>query len=608
MGCLFGYCGKPAPGLLASMARRLSHRCTLGWEQVAGNLREDYVVEIGHGIAPWCQKPQVVQRNNHLLGYAGTLFNTSLPLTVSIPRIGNTAAATNFSESNNVEQLLGGLIQNTEKRLEQLEGAFVMALAVGDILYLVRDHAGVKAIYWTVHQGRLLFASEIKALFADNRLQRRMRPGALLEYLSFSFVPGARTMFEGIEELQPGTLLTFSQGQAKVRRHFLFEKQEWGMAKQSEWKEETDTTQEHVEAVRSALEMSVRDCCQVSTTPAVFLSGGIDSSAVLAMTCKVLPDVTIPTFSVNFGPEYANENEFISLMVERYRTDHHWLEIRPADFMAQLREIIWYLDDPIGDPVAMPNYLMAKAAAKVTDVVLNGEGGDPCFGGPKNIPMFLARLYGPAPDEPKQGWLERNYLHAFQRCYQDLKSLVEPSLFKEAGGEEALVALLEPFFNTPTPQAFLNKLMSLNIRLKGANLILVKVDKMTSANGLLALPPLFSRRIIETSMACPPELKLEGAVEKAILKKAVQDLVPEAIIARPKSGMMVPVRFWFQGEMRRYAKKHLSPKNIKRVGLFNPEYVKRLLNYEIEGVHGMRHGLKLWMLITFMLWYEQMVE
>jgi len=244
----------------------------------------------------------------------------------------------------------------------------------------------------------------------------------------------------------------------------------------------------------------------------------------------------------------------------------------------------------------------------VSDAVLNGEGGDPCFGGPKNLPMLLARLYGPLPGEPTTGWLERNYLRAFQRCYQDLGALLDPALLRETGGDEAMIGLLEPFFRAAQPRDFVNKLMAMNVRLKGANLILVKVEKMTAANGVLALPPLFSRRIIETSMMCPSGVKLEGAVEKSVLKKAVRDVVPEAIIARPKTGMMVPVRFWFQGDLRRYGEKMLARPNLQRCGLFDPGYVKRLLNYEMEGVPGLRHGLKLWMLITFLLWHEQMVE
>ncbi len=181
-------------------------------------------------------------------------------------------------------------------------------------------------------------------------------------------------------------------------------------------------------------------------------------------------------------------------------------------------------------------------------------------------------------------------------------------MLTESGGEDALTAIISPFLSSQTPRSFLNKLMTINIRLKGANLILVKVDKMSSANGLLALPPLFSKRIIETSMICPPDLKLAGNIEKNVLKRAVEDIVPTPIVLRPKSGMMVPVRFWFQGEMKRYARKVLSKKNVNRLGFFNPAYVRKLLNYDKEEIQSARYGLKLWMLITFMFWYEQMIE
>lgn len=593
MSCLFGYCGPPAEGLLARMATLLAHRCPLGWERTGGTTASGDYAEIGHGIAAWNQPSQLAQHGHDRLGYGGVWFNL------------DDVAAQRDPATGNAERLLTALhrCHVPEPGLEALTGAFVLAAHLGDSFYLLRDPAGVKVIYWTVQAGRLLFASEIKALFADPALPRRMRPSALPEYLTFSFIPGVGTLFEGIEELQPGSILHFRHGQARVRRHFCCE----------EWEAETPSPlvgEDWSGLVRIALEQSVTECLAVSPKrlPAVFLSGGIDSSAVLAVAARQLPEARLPTFSAHFGTEYARENDFVQLMVDRYHTDHHWLEIRPGGFLEQLREIIWRLDDPIGDPVTVPNYLLAQAASQVADVVLNGEGGDPCFGGPKNIPMLMARLYGPLPGEPPTSWLERNYLRAFQRCYQDLSVLLNPALLREAGGEEALIALLEPYFQAPKPLDFVNKLMSINIRLKGANLILVKVEKMSSAHGLLALPPLFSRRIIETSMICPPGVKLEGAVEKSVLKKAVWDLVPEAIIARPKSGMMVPVRFWFQGELREYGQKLLSRQQIQRGGLFNPDYVERLLNYEMEGVPGLRHGLKLWMLMTFLLWHEQMVE
>lgn len=589
MACLFGYCGPPADGLLARMAGLLAHRCPSGWERVTSATVTGDAVEIGHGLATWNRESQLARCGHDLLGYGGALFETDSPAEGDAPT--RPVAA----------RLLAELHPEPEARLARLTGAFVLAASQGDAFYLARDPAGVKVLYWTVHRGRLLFASEIKALFADPAVSRRMRAGALPEYLTFSFVPGAGTMFEGIEALPPGTILRFRRGQVRVHRHFRFEELE---------AEPPRPPGEYPALVRAALEQSVAECVAFGPgrRPAVFLSGGIDSSAVLAVAARQRPQAQIPTFSVHFGAEYARENDFVQLMVDRYRTEHRWLEIRPAGFLEQMRKIIWRLDDPIGDPVTVPNDLLAQAAAQVADVVLNGEGGDPCFGGPKNLPMLLARLYGPLPGESATGWLERNYLRAFQRCYQDLGALLDPALLREAGSDEAMIGLLEPFFQAARPRDFVNKLMAMNIRLKGANLILVKVEKMTAGHGVLALPPLFSRRIVETSMICPPGAKLEGAVEKSVLKKAVRDLVPEAIIARPKSGMMVPVRFWFRGDLRRYGEKLLARQNLQRCGLFNPDYVKRLLNYEMEGVPGLRHGLKLWMLVTFLLWHEQMVE
>jgi asparagine synthase (glutamine-hydrolysing) len=630
MSCLFGYYGKPEDGLLQRMAGILEHRCHAGWERADLSVRDGHVVEIGHGIPPWADTSTLagLPAKGLLFGHSGVIFNlrdvleragssANLRLemqTGEVVRSSHAAKpqrkkifrrpsepATSLDEST-VSILSAVLVQEPERILESLEGAFVAALAHGDQLNLVRDPAGVKVLYWTKTRDRILFASEIKALFADEGVERRMRVAALPEYLTFSFVPGEGTMFEGIYELQPGTILRYKGGEVTTRRFFAFE--------DHEWHDGSPGNEDHyAERVRADLEESVRECQEVNgRSPAVFLSGGIDSSSVLAVAARRRHHPPIKTFSVHFGPGYVNENEFVSMMVSRYQTDHTYLEIKPSRFLKRMREIMWILDDPIGDPITVPNFLLAETASQVSNVVLNGEGGDPCFGGPKNIPMVLSRLYGPIPGQNGRAWEERNYLLSYRKCFSDLSRILNPSVWEQAGGEEALTSIISPFLNSPKPKSFLNKLMAINIRLKGANLILVKVDKMTSANGVLALPPLFSKRLIETSMACPPGLKLRGNIEKGILKQAVQNIVPEAIVQRPKVGMMVPVRFWLRGEMRRYAKKVLSRRNLSRVGLFDVDYARRLLDYDRDEVQGARHGLKLWMLITFMLWYEQMME
>jgi asparagine synthase (glutamine-hydrolysing) len=587
MGCLFGYLGLRCEHLLKKMADILSHRCQRGWERKRLELNNECVLDIGHGIAPWSTGSNIaaVPEKCVAFGYSGIFFNT-----------------THHLGQKTASKVLEYLESDSEARIQALEGAFVAAFLNGEELILARDPAGVKVVYWTVHKDRIIFSSEIKAIFADPLVARKLRIGAVLEYLTFSFVPGERTMFENIMELQPGSILKYRNGNTRIRRYFIFENKEF------------DDTQHpsgghHVQKLRKTLETSVGQCCSVSKgPPGVFLSGGIDSSAVVALTAREYPQTPVKTFSVHFGPKYANENQFVSMMVDQYGTAHTWLEITPKKFLKHMRRIIWVLDDPIGDPITVPNFLMAEAASRVSQVVLNGEGGDPCFGGPKNIPMLLAQLYGPLPGEPAKDWLEWYYLYSYRKCFTDLGRILNPDVIKASGGDEALTGIIKPFLRASVPKNYLNKLMTINILLKGANLILVKVDKMTAANGILALPPLFSKQIIESSLGCPPELKLVGNIEKGILKRAVEDIVPHPIIQRPKSGMMVPVRFWCRGEMRRFIKRILSRKNLNRLGFFNTDYVRKLIDYDKTEIQGARHGQKLWMLVTFMLWYEQMIE
>jgi asparagine synthase (glutamine-hydrolysing) len=565
------------------MAGVLSHRSKCGWERVQFTLADGRIAEIGYGRAPFAgTQEHTAESDGGIAAYSGVFFDAPANPCSNLLRESERPSC------------------SPEALLEDLRGAFVLAMASENTLYLQRDPSGIKVLYWTRHRDRIVFASEIKALFADSSVPRTLRISALPEYLTFSFVPGSRTMFEGIYELQPGSLLSCQGDEPKIRRYFLFERHELNGGPEL-------PPEHYFKEVRTELEHAVKECCIQDAPPAVFVSGGIDSSAVLAVTARQFSGIPIKTFSVHFGLRYANENGFVQLMVDRYKTDHTWLQIEPSGFLDRMRHIIWILDDPIGDPITVPNFLLAEAASRVSPLVLNGEGGDPCFGGPKNIPMILSMLYGAQAHFSGSG-LEKAYLWSFRKCYEDLAQILNPDILKESGGKDALEETLRPYLHAAEPKSFLNRLMATNIRLKGANLILVKVDKMTSANGVLALPPLFSGRIIEASMACPPTLKLWGNIEKFVLKKAVEDIVPQPIVDRPKSGMMVPVRFWFQADMKRYAQHVLSVGNLKQLGLFNADYVRSLLKYHVTDTNRMRYGTKLWMLITFMLWHELMIQ
>jgi asparagine synthase (glutamine-hydrolysing) len=237
--------------------------------------------------------------------------------------------------------------------------------------------------------------------------------------------------------------------------------------------------------------------------------------------------------------------------------------------------------------------------------VFNGEGGDPLFGGPKNIPMLLHHWYGGV----ERGALHREslYLDSYRRAYDDLQQLLTPEWRACYDQCSELENTLTPFFACRRPRHFLDKLMAINIRLKGAHLILPKVERMTAAWGLTVLSPLFDSRLVQLSFQMPPGLKLDRGVEKAIMKRAYREELPSAVVDRPKSGMRVPVHYWFRGEMKRYARRILGRKALRSAGIFNPDRVQQLLRYDIEEGRG-RYGLRLWMLITFEIWRRIVIE
>ncbi len=472
-----------------------------------------------------------------------------------------------------------------------LRGAFVLAILDRDRLLLFRDGAGRRTVYHTMCQGRFVFAIEPKALYRMPGFSPRLRPGAIAQYLTFSFVPGADTrMLEG-----PGAYIDYDT----VRKS-------WHTERYLRFEDEASTSlappltdADWIERFQSDFAQATESWRPRGEPVAIFLSGGIDSSIVTAEV-NARHDSRVKTFAVHFGSEYPNELSYARLVADHCGTDHEEVLIQPRTFLPQLHDMIWHLDEPIGDPVAMPNYELAQhVAGQGFRWVFNGEGGDPCFGGPKNLPMLLQHWYGGVEKTPN--FREKLYLASYRRAYEEMDHLLTPAWRKQVDPVCDLEAILTPFFQTESPKRFLDKLLAINMRLKGAHLILPKVERMLASSGLVPLSPLFDECMMQLAFALPGHLKLRGGVEKVILKAAFAGRLPQAVIDRPKSGMRVPVHFWFQGELRRYARHILSPRQVKAMGIFRPERVKQLLQYHTEEGPG-RYGLRLWMLLTLELW------
>ncbi len=483
--------------------------------------------------------------------------------------------------------------------VERLRGAFVLAISDGPRLHLARDAAGERTVYYAAHRGRLIFASEPKAVVAASGFSRRLRAAAVAQYLTFSFVPEEGTMLEGVYELRPGHVLTFdsqeSTGALRQHRVFHFEDPTTnGDIPETEW----------VSKFRSVFQQAVSERLPCQEPVGVFLSGGLDSSVVAAEVARQHRHV-VKTYSIHFGKRYPHELEFAGAVARRWRTEHEEVFVRPKDFLPRLRQIVWHLDDPIGDPITVPNFELAKHVSRDVRWVFNGEGGDPCFGGPKNIPLLLTHWYGGL-NRPAT-FREKAYLESYRRCYDDLNQLLTPDFLSQLDFEADLENVVKPFFAAPRPVRFLDKLAAINIRLKGAHLILPKVERMAGAWGLAPLAPLFDEDVLRFSFEMPASLRLHRGIEKVVLKRAYVDDLPPEVIARPKSGMRVPVHYWFRKEMRRYARSILHPREVRRVGIFNPERVRQLLDYNIENSPG-RYGLRLWMLVTFEIWRRIVLE
>ena len=333
--------------------------------------------------------------------------------------------------------------------LPKFTGPFGAALTdPAGTLHLVRDGIGERTLFYAPVSGGLVFASSIRAVLASGLVPRRLNLRAIAAYLCYAYLPGRETLVDGVFEVLPGEEVRF--GPAGLWRG-----QFWELPA-----DHPDTAPESGQTarLRRTLEAAVTKRLPPAGEPVgAFLSGGLDSSVVVALM-KRLHRGRVHTFSVSFGAGYANELPFSTMVADHCGTDHRVVELSPAAVLHHLDDSVAELNDPIGDPLTVPNALLFRAAAGHVGVVLNGEGGDPCFGGPKNLPMLLSELY-------PGGGRAANYLRAHLKCYDDLPDLLGESV-RAAVAAAPLEADLGPQLTDPRWPDYVARLQAMNIRIK----------------------------------------------------------------------------------------------------------------------------------------------
>jgi asparagine synthase (glutamine-hydrolysing) len=474
-----------------------------------------------------------------------------------------------------------------------VDGAFAVAWTTPDgTVRLARDPIGERTLYYAVHGGELVFAPTMRALLSSASLPRRLDLDGVAAYLGYAYVPGRRTLVEGVSEVLPGEIVSFDG--VRIRRERFWEPP----AEDPDARPED----EYVAELRDLLEDAVGRRLPPEGPLVASLSGGVDSSLVVALA-RALDDRPLVTYSLSFGPEFPNELEFSALVASRCGAEHRVIELEPERMLVNLDVAMAGLGKPIGDPLTVPNLVLFREAAGESHVVLNGEGGDPSFGGPKNVPMLLAELYGETRRTARRR-RERAYLRAHRKCYADLPAMLGRDV--AAATAARLESELTAPLHDPARPMLVSRLMALNVASKGAHHILPKLAQLSAPCGVRARSPLFDRSVVEAALRMPAGLRLRGTVEKHVLKRAVDDLLPPEVIERPKSGMRVPVEGWMTGRYERLARERLLD-GLGRHGIVRRSYLEALAKGD-PAFYGRGRGAKTWLLLSLEAWLRTVFE
>ncbi|MFF0546401.1 asparagine synthetase B family protein [Nocardia thailandica] len=471
--------------------------------------------------------------------------------------------------------------------IARADGMFALAIVDGDDLVLVRDHVGARTLFHARSGNAWAASGSIRAVAGWPALRTGLDLAAVRAFLTFAYLPGRATLFRGVEEMLPGRCVRLRPDGTSTEETY------WEPAEAVDER----SARAHAEILRARLEDATARRLPPGDPVAVLLSGGIDSSLVTALA-TAHHDRPVRTYSIAFTGTTPNELAYSGLVAAHCRTEHRVLTVPGETVAARLAETVGLLDCPVGDPLTVPNLLLAEAAAADgARVVLNGEGGDPVFGGPKNLPMLIFEL---TRDDPGPNARAAAYLDSYRKCHGDLPVLLTPATLDALDGAPPLTDLLTPYLTPGAMTSLLNQLLHTNLRTKGAHHILTKVERLTAAAGVEGRAPLFDRAVIDHSFRVPPRLKLAGTSEKWILKEAVRDLLPATIVDRPKSGMRVPVQQWLSGPLRELGHDLLLGRSARARDLFRQDTIRSWLRG--DGALLPRQGGKLWLVLSLELW------
>lgn len=522
----------------------------------------------------------------------------------------------------------------------RLNGMFTFALWDNKrrILLLSRDRAGIKPLYYYIGRDKLLFGSEIKSLLQEPSVPRELDFQALHAYLSLSYVPAPLTIFTGIKKLPPAHVLEYIDGEVSVRRY-------WSIPYQAADALETDTHPKplnshtlkyYASEVRERLKASVRRRLISDVPLGAFLSGGLDSSAIVALMTQT-SNTQVKTFSIGFrNAGYYDEREHARKIVNLFNTKHHEDEVEP-NALEMLPVLIRYFDEPFADSSAIPTYYLSKLARQHVTVCLSGTGGDELFAGYRRYLLEdLLRRYQKSPKILQ--WLIRRFserlpvsrtsaikeyfllLKRFLSCQEpspmlrhinlmtcfseDAKTLLYTKQFP--GNLKGATESISRYYKQGDNFDDLTRTLWADFYTYLPDDLLVKEDRMTMAVSLEGRVPYLDHELVEFVASMPSEFKVHRLTTKYILKEAMRQILPSNIVNRRKHGFAVPIGEWFKHDLKDYVTDVFQDKKTIERGWFDHEYVLSLVREHQNGIQD--YSPQLWTLLIFELWCREYLD
>lgn len=506
----------------------------------------------------------------------------------------------------------------------QLDGMF--AIAIWDNkrkrLVLIRDRFGKKPLYYWAHSGRFVFGSEIKALLTHPSVRKELDPAAIPAYLTHGYVPAPATFFEGILSVPPGHVLIVEPG-GVPRLEEYWRPRFPGM---DDVDLVDDSFDEMALRVRSLLVDAIQKRLVADVPLGAFLSGGIDSSAIVALMAAARTD-RIKTFTIGFEDEQGfDERPYARMVAERFNTDHTEFVVQPSA-VDLVERLVWHHDQPFGDSSAIPTFLLAELTRNHVTVALSGDGGDEMFGGyerflaglavdrylrlPKGVRVAArgaARALPASAFKGRIGSAQRFFDQAdrgLPDAYGSWSSYITESKRRAlyGGSLERANDLYRHVWKESEGADLLDRFLFLNIRMYLLEDLLPKVDRMSMAHGLEVRSPFLDRDLADYAMRLPREARIRGVTLKRVLRAAVGDLLPPEIMKRRKRGFGVPLDRWFRTDLSEYVASSLGSGSARVRSYLKPDPVDELLAEHGSGQRN--HGYALWTLLTLELFLRR---